>query len=125
VVFLDGRAHLPDSVRLWMGDSVGHWEEDTLVVDSTNFNGKSWLTEIGDVISHGQHVVERFTMVDANKIEYEATVDDPIVYTRPWTIGVTYSRSRNQDGLMEQACLEGNQAFKLMKGAAERALQNK
>jgi hypothetical protein len=125
IIFLDGRAHLPDTVRLWMGDSVGHWQGDTLVVDSTNFNGKSWLTEIGDVISHGQHVVERFTMVDANKIEYEATVDDPIVYTRPWTIGVTYSRSRNQGGLMEQACLEGNQAFKLMKGAAEKALQSK
>jgi hypothetical protein len=77
------------------------------------------LDEIGDVISHAAHVVERFTMVNANRIDYEATVDDPLVYTRPWTIALSYIRSKEE--LLEQACHEGNQALKLMKGAAEKA----
>ena len=54
---LDGRAHLPDNVRLWQGDSVGHWEGDILVVDTTNLNGKTWLNEAGDVVSYAEHVV--------------------------------------------------------------------
>jgi hypothetical protein len=122
VIPLDGRKHLPDSVRLWMGDSIGHWEGDTLVVDTTNFNGKSWLDEVGEVITHAQHVVERFTMVAPNRMEYEATIDDPIAYSRPWTIAFTYNRSRDE-AYLEEACLEGNQALKLMKGAAEKARQ--
>ena len=56
---LDGRTHLPDNVRLWQGDSVGHWEGDTLVVDTKNLNGKTWLNERGDVVSHAETVVER------------------------------------------------------------------
>jgi hypothetical protein len=120
VIALDGRPHLPDSVRLWMGDSVGHWEGDTLVVDSTNFNGKSWLDEVGEVITYAEHVVERFTLAGPNRIEYEATIDDPIAYSRPWTIALSYNRSR-EEAYLEEACLEGNQAFKLMKGAAEKA----
>jgi hypothetical protein len=59
-------------------------------------------------------------VVDANRIDYEATVDDPLVYTRPWTIALSYNRSK-EESLLEQACLEGNQAFKLMKGAADKA----
>jgi hypothetical protein len=120
VIPLNGRPHLPDHVRLWMGDSVGHWEGDTLVVDSTNFNGKSWLDEAGEVITYAEHVVERFTMVAPNRIEYEATIDDPIAYSRPWTIAFAYNRGRDE-GYLEEACLEGNQAVKLMKGAAEKA----
>ena len=58
IIPLDGRAHIPDNVRLWQGDSVGHWEGDTLVVDTTNLNGKTWLNEVGDVVSHAEHVVE-------------------------------------------------------------------
>jgi hypothetical protein len=63
---LDGRAHLPDNIRLWQGDSVGRWEGDTLVVDTRNLNGKTWLNEYGDVVSHAQTVVERFIPVDAD-----------------------------------------------------------
>src|SRR3984885_12125212 len=63
IVPLDGRPHLPDTMRLWQGDSVGHWEGDTLVVDTANLNGKTWLGEGGEIVSHAEHVVERFTPV--------------------------------------------------------------
>jgi hypothetical protein len=106
VIPLDSRPHIPDNVRLWQGDSIGHWEGDTLVVDSTNFNGKAWLNEVGDVISHAAHVVERFTPVDADNITYRATVTDSIVYTGPWTIEIPLRRQ--QDELLEVACHEDN-----------------
>jgi hypothetical protein len=98
--------HLPDDVRLWQGDSIGHWEGDTLVVDSSNYNGKTWLNEAGDVISHMQKVRETFTPVDENRVIYRATVNDPIAYTRPWTIEMPLDRS--DDELLEVACLEDN-----------------
>ena len=60
--------HLPDTIRLWQGDSIGHWDGDALVVETTNFNGKTWGNEVGDVFSHAEHVVERFKPVDANTI---------------------------------------------------------
>jgi hypothetical protein len=103
---LDGRAHIPDNVRLWMGDSVGHWEGDTLVVDTTNLNGKAWMNEVGDVLSYAAHVVERFTPVDADNIIYRATVTDPVVFTRPWTIEIPLRRT--QEELLEIACHEDN-----------------
>jgi hypothetical protein len=106
IVPLDGRAHIPDNVRLWQGDSVGHWEGDTLVVDTTNLNGKTWLNEVGDVVSHAEHVVERFTPTDVGKINYRATVADPIVYSRPWTIEIPLNQDREE--LLEVACHEDN-----------------
>ena len=56
---LRGSTHLPDNIRLWQGDSIGHWEGDTLVVDTTNLNGKTWLNEVGEIVSYAEHVVER------------------------------------------------------------------
>jgi hypothetical protein len=103
---LDGRGHLPGHLRLWMGDSVGRWEGDTLVVESTNFNGKAWLNESGDVVSHAQTVVETFTPVSAGQIVYRATVTDPLVYTRPWTMEMPFIGA--EDELLEVACLEDN-----------------
>jgi len=103
---LDGRAHIPDNVRLWMGDSVGHWEGDTLVVDTTNLNGKAWMNEVGDVLSYAAHVVERFIPVDADNITYRATVTDPIAFTRPWTIEIPLRRTDEE--LLEIACHEDN-----------------
>jgi hypothetical protein len=108
IVPLDGRAHLPDTMRLWQGDSLGRWEGDTLVVETTNLNGKTWLNEVGDVISHAATVVERFTPVNANSLQYEATVSDPIVFTRPWTIAMPLRRNKAGE-LLEVACLEDNQ----------------
>ena len=105
-IALTPRAPLPDHVRLWQGDSTGRWEGDTLVVESKSFNGKAWLNEVGDIISHRQTVVERFTPIDDDSIVYRATVTDPIPYTRPWTIEVPMHR-RN-DELLEVACHEDN-----------------
>jgi hypothetical protein len=110
---LDGRAHLPDTIRLWQGDSVGHWEGDTLVVDTRNLTGKTWLNEVGDVVSHAEQVVERFTAVDADTINYQATVTDPIVYTRPWTIAMPLKRQPGE--LLEVACHEDNQDLQHLK----------
>ena len=110
---LDGRTHLPDNLRLWQGDSIGHWEGDTLVVETTNLNGKTWLNEVGEIVSHAEQVVERFTPVDADTINYEATVTDPIVYTRPWTIAIPFHRQAGE--LLEVACLEDNQDLQHLK----------
>src|SRR5678815_5009621 len=92
---LDGRAHLPDNVRLWQGDSVGHWEGDTLVVETKNLNGKTWLNEVGDVLTHAERIVERFIPVDSEKIIYRTTVTDPVVYALPWTIEIPFDHQPN------------------------------
>ena len=103
---LDGRSHIPNTTRLWNGDSVGRWEGDTLVVDTTNLNGKTWLNEVGDVLTHDAHIVERFTPVNANMIMYRATVTDKLAYSRPWTIEMALNRQ--EDELLEVACHEDN-----------------
>lgn len=121
---LDGRAHLPDHMRLWQGDSVGRWEGDTLVVETRNLNGKAWLNEVGDVVSHAQTVVERFTPVSADQIIYRATITDPIAYTRPWTIEMPFNGQ--EDELLEVACLEDNSDLEHLRDVRDeyRARQN-
>src|SRR5579862_561862 len=125
IIPLDGRAHLAGNVRLWQGDSVGRWEGDTLVVDTTNLNGKAWLNEVGDVVSHAEHVVEHFIPTDNGKITYRATVTDPIAYTRPWTIEIPLSREN--DELLEVACHEDNGDLQHLKDVRDeyRAQQKK
>jgi hypothetical protein len=103
---LDRSEHLPEHLRLWQGDALGRWEGDTLVVDSRNYNGKAWLNEAGDVISHMATVRETYTPVSPQQVIYRATVSDPIAYTRPWTIEIPLNRM--QDELLEVACLEDN-----------------
>jgi len=114
IIPTDGRKHLPASIKTWHGDPVGHWEGDTLVVDSTNFNGKPWLNEAGEITSHALHVVERFTPVNANTIIYRATLTDPIVYTRPFTVEVQLNRDPEGE-MLEVACHEDNQDLAHMK----------
>jgi hypothetical protein len=117
---LDGRAHIPDGIRLWQGDSVGRWEGDTLVIDAANFNGKTWLNQAGEMVSHAERVVERLTPVDGDTIKYEATVTDPIIYTRPFTI--SFPLRKRTDELLEVACHEEDQDLahlKILKDAAE------
>jgi hypothetical protein len=116
-IALEARPALPDHVRLWQGDSAGHWEGDTLVVASKNFNGKTWLNEVGDVISHAETVVERFTPVDADTVIYRATVTDPIAYTRPWTIEIPLRRQAEE--LLEVACHEDNGDLEHLKHARD------
>jgi hypothetical protein len=125
VIPLDGRKHIPDILRLWQGDSVGHWEGDTLVVETTNLNGKTWLNEVGDIVSHAETVVERFTPTDADTIIYAATVTDPLVYTRPWTIRMPLKRKAEE--LLEVACHEDNQDLQHLKDVRDafRAEQQK
>ena len=116
---LDGRPHIADTIRLWQGDSVGRWEGDTLVVETKNLNGKTWLNEVGEIVSHAETVVERFIPVDADNITYRATVTDPLVYTRPWTIEVPLNRQ--QDELLEVACHEDNQDLEHLKEVRDAA----
>ncbi len=105
VIDMNRREHLPDSIRLWMGDALGHWEGDVLVIESANYNGKAWQNELGDVTSHAQTVREYY-IPQADGFVYRATVSDPIAYSRPWTMQMPMPR---QDGeLLEVACLEDN-----------------
>jgi hypothetical protein len=83
IIPLHGGPHLKNA-----GDSRGRWERDTLVVDVTGFNGKTWLDQAGNFVDENEHVVERFTMTGPDTILYEARVDDPTVYSRPWTLRV-------------------------------------
>jgi hypothetical protein len=117
VIPLDGRPHLDASLRSWEGDSRGHWEGDTLVVDTTNFNGKGWIaTNVaagwlrGVPQSEQCHLVERFTRVGHDTINYEATIDDPKVYTRPWTVAFPLNKDERYR-IFEYACHEGNYAL--------------
>ena len=116
VIPLDGRAHAPKEVRAWDGDSRGHWEGNTLVLDTTNYNGKSWIATSaatgrikGIPQSEALHVVERFTRVAEGTIQYEVTIDDPNVYTQPWKVVIPLTRDPEYV-LYEYACQEGNQA---------------
>jgi hypothetical protein len=119
IVPLDGRPHLPDHVRLWQGDSVGHWDGDTLVVETTNLNGKIWLNEIGEIVSHAERVTERFTPTGPETVQYEGTVTDPIVYTAPWTI--SFALKRQKEELLEVACHEDNQDLQHLKDVRDAA----
>jgi hypothetical protein len=108
IVPLDGRPHVDPKLKLWEGDSRGHWEGDTLVIDVTNQVGRTWLDQSANFHSDAIHVVEKITPIDSNNLRYEATIEDPNVYTRPWTIQFFYSRilDKNFEHL-EFACIEG------------------
>ena len=109
IIPLDGRPHVGSNIKLQMADSRGHWEGDTLVVDVTNNSDKIWFDSHGSFHSDAMHLVERWTMVDANTIYYEATIEDPKVYTQPWKLAVTLDRNKDKKvELWEEACREGN-----------------
>jgi hypothetical protein len=113
VIPLDGRPHVGPNLKLWMGDSRGHWEGNTLVVDVTNLNAKSRLSIVGDFFSDKVHIVERLTFVDANSMTYEARIDDPTVFTRPWTLRVAEKRVPEAE-MWEFACHEGELSSSMM-----------
>ena len=132
---LDGRPHVNADIRLGMGDSRGHWEGNTLVVDVTNFTENTWIVGHGAppegapasalTTGHGVfhsdelHVVERFTLTDADTIHYDVTIEDPQVFTQPWTIAFDALRRAPDDHMLfEYACHEGNgRNISLMTGA--------
>ena len=116
IIPLDGRPHLSANIRQWNGDSRGRWEGNTLVVDTTNYNGKGWIATSaatgrikGIPQSEVLHVVERFTRVDADTIGYEVTINDPNVYTSSWKVAIPLVRDASYQ-IFEYACHEGNQA---------------
>ncbi|HYL36478.1 MAG TPA: hypothetical protein VEV17_11240 [Bryobacteraceae bacterium] len=109
---LDGRAHLPSNIRLWFGDSIGHWEANTLVVDTTNFTNKTSFRGSDQNL----HVIERFTRIDPETIVYRFTIDDPTAFTKPWTAELTMVKSPGP--IYEYDCHEGNYGMmNLLKGA--------
>lgn len=115
IIPLEERPRLGKEIKLWMGDSRGRWEGQTLVVETTNQNGLTNLDWSGNFTSDALHVVERFTFVDADTIKYEATLDDPTVYSRPWRMAFSLQRNKQENfELIEYACHEGNRAMDLM-----------
>ena len=109
VIPLNAGPHIPQSVKLFMGDSRGRWEGNTLVVDVANNSDQTWFDIVGDFHSDALHVVERFTPVDRDTIAYQAVITDPKVYTRPWTMALRLVRDKDYGGeLWEEACYENN-----------------
>jgi hypothetical protein len=120
VIPLDGRPHAAQNIRMWMGDSRGRWEGNTLVVETTNFNDKldGGPLQPSHVIQTGYRgtgetlrLVERFTRVDATTIDYRFTVEDPKTFTRPYTVSIPMTKNDEQMGIHEYACHEGNYAM--------------
>jgi len=108
VIPTDGRPHVGADIKLYNGDARGRWEGNTLVVDVTNFNDKVWLDSHGSFYSDALHVVERWTLVDVDTIDYEATLEDPKVFTRPWKIAFSIDRIKQKGyEFLEEACYEG------------------
>ena len=102
IIPVDGRPHLPSNVRQWTGDSRGHWEGKTLVVDTTNFSPQSYFMGSAENL----HLVERFTRVAPETLKYDVTVDDPTTWTKPWTASLRLHQT--QEAIYEFACHEGN-----------------
>jgi hypothetical protein len=102
VVSTDPRAHVGSPVRQWLGDSRGHWEGDTLVIDTTNYKPRSFMSRSSEQL----HVVERFTRTSANTLRYEITINDPGTWTKPWSLMIPLSRADHP--MWEYGCHEGN-----------------
>ena len=103
-VFMDS-PHLRGPLDIWMGDSRGHWDGDTLVVDVSEFDEETWFDHAGNFHSDALHVVERYTPMGPDHIQYEATIEDPKVFTRPWKMSMTLYRHKEKDAqLLEYEC---------------------
>jgi len=127
---LDPRPHLASEVRQWKGDPRGHWDGDTLVVESSNFKfnkmSRFGVAYLDGMTDENLKVTERFKRIDAETILYRATVEDPTVYTKPWTVELTLSK--RSEPLYEYACHEGNYGMSgILSGgrAQEKAAANK
>jgi hypothetical protein len=109
-IFLDGRPHPPtedlETFSTFMGHAVGHWEGDTLVVDTVGFNEGKWINQYGDPHTNQLHLIERITRTSVNNLHYEATIDDPGAYARPWTVAFDLAWSPNFE-IKEYIC-QGN-----------------
>jgi hypothetical protein len=108
IIPTNARRHIGRDIKLWGGDAVGRWEGNTLVVDVTNMNGYNWLDDAGNFFTDTVDMVERWTMIDPDVIQYQVTIEDPRVYTRPWTMSWALVREKEPGfELLEEACWEG------------------
>jgi hypothetical protein len=115
IVPLDGRPPLGKDIQLYMGDSRGRWEGNTLVIESSNFTNKTWLDIVGSFHTDAVRFIERLTPISPDRIDYQVTVEDPKAYTRPWTIGAILSRITEKGyEVWEQACHEGERDAKMI-----------
>jgi hypothetical protein len=119
VIPLDNRPHLPANVKLWMGDSRGRWENNTLVIDVANNNDQTWLDIVGAFHSDALHLVERWSITAPDHIVYIVTVEDSKVYTQPWKLRVDYRR-QPVDEQWESAVWEGNRTADVVLGGGRR-----
>jgi hypothetical protein len=122
VVPLDGRSHVSSKIRSYMGDPRGHWEGNTLVVETTNLNGRTGATANGNLmmLSDDARIVEKFTRTGQDSLQYEVTVNDPRTWTKPWKASFPLRRESSY-GMFEYACHEGNHAMSNILSAARSA----
>ncbi len=108
IIPTDGRPHIGRGIGLWQGDQRGRWDGNTLVVDVTNIHARAWFDQAGNFYSDRAHVVARLTLVDTDTMHFQATIDDPSVHTRPWTMAFPIRRT-GEPGfeMFEEACFEG------------------
>jgi hypothetical protein len=127
IIPLDNRPHVGQDIKLWQGDSRGHWEGNTLVIDVTNLKAKSRLDMVGNFYSPTAHFVERLTFADDKTINYQATVTDPAVYTQPWKFTARFLRrfpNGSKYEVYEDACHEGERSADRMVIPANVAQEN-
>jgi hypothetical protein len=111
IIPLDGRPPLGKDFQLYMGDSRGRWEGNTLVIQSANFINRTWFDIIGNFHTEAMRLTERLTVAGPNRIDYQATVEDPNAYTRPWTLATTIARITEPGfEIIEEACHEGEKS---------------
>ena len=112
VIAMGDRPPVSAAIKTWNGLSRGRWEGNTLVIDTTNLNGYTWIDDSGNFYTDAAHLVERLTMVDANTIDYEVTFEDPKAYTRPWRVAWVLQRVMEPGfELIEEACIEGERSM--------------
>jgi hypothetical protein len=116
-IFTDGRPHDKDPNPSWLGDSIGHWDGDTFVIDTVGLNGKSWIDESGLPTTDKLHVIERIRRVDAGHLEIEHTVDDPGAYTEPWKFTTHPTLLKGE--MIEYICQENNRDVQHLVGSGK------
>ena len=127
VIYTDGRPHRKNWEPSLIGDSIGRWDGDTLVIDTVNLTDRTWLDDHGNRHSDALHVIERWRRISANQLEYEETIDDRKFYTKPWTVKWVMPLAPREWELMEYACTDNNKDFTdghLQPGPLDGSLRN-
>jgi hypothetical protein len=117
-IYTDGRKHNTDLGPTWMGDATGHWDGDTLVVDTVGFNDKTWLDRAGHPHSTDLHLVERIRRVDQNTLQDDITIEDPKAYTKPWGGQLTFQLRPNWN-ILEMVCEDNVNFDQFLKNEAQ------